>query len=101
MRPQPDIEIEIAVAAPVDAFAALARDTQTLPLGGALRNAHLHSVRHAPQQSLFVALRYLKIELEHRAVEGVLKPDVRLDLVVLAGNAQLALPRTGTAPGGE
>src|SRR6266567_7761457 len=41
MRLEHDVKVEIAVAAAVEAFAALARNAQPLPVGGAFGNARL------------------------------------------------------------
>src|SRR6185503_4764877 len=81
---QHDVEIKVAAAAAVQAFAAFTRESQALAVGDAFRYARLKRVRLTSQPALLVVLRHLQVEIEHRAAVRLFEGDGRRHFVVLS-----------------
>ena len=73
MRMQGDVEVQIAVAPAIQAFASLAGEAQALAVGCALGNARLEGAPHAMGKTLLVVLGYLELEIDLGAAIGVLQ----------------------------
>src|SRR5215471_3498064 len=84
MRLDPNVEIEIAVAAAIRPFRTLAGDAQLLSVRHALRDAHLHSSRDAMRHALFVVLDDLEIKLDFGALECLFEREAHGRLVIAA-----------------
>src|SRR6185503_3938785 len=87
---QHDIQVEVAVTPAVRPLAALAGEPQPLAVGRPLGYAGSEGVRHAAHASLLVELGHREAELDLGAEVGILQGDMRGDLVVLTGHAELA-----------
>jgi len=100
MRTQADVEVQIAIAPAIQPLAALARQAQTLAIGRTLRNARPDSAGHAMQPALLIVFGHVQIEIDLRAVEGLIDADRDRDLIVVAGHrhARPAPARTAADP---
>src|SRR5439155_15294236 len=99
MRLEHNVEVEVAVAATVEALAALARNTQTLPVRRTLRDPRLERARHAVRDALLVVFGHAQVELHFGTPIRLVERDVRRDFVVLAAHRPglPALPRARPA----
>src|SRR5271154_4781607 len=89
MRPQHDVEIQIAVATAVEAFAALAGYAQPLPVGRALGNARLEGAGDAMRLTLLIELRHREVQIDFDAAISIFDAYLHRNLVILSRHRQL------------
>src|SRR3954466_13664112 len=90
MRPQADVEVQVACPAAIEPLATLARQTQTLTIDRARRDTRLDVVRHTPDCSARAVLGHRQLQAQRHPVKGVLEADLRGHLEILAGHRAIA-----------
>ena len=97
MRRDGQHEVEVAVRAAALPRSTLARQTQTLPVLGALRNADAKGLVHAMRHAVVADLGHREFDVDFGARVDLLERDRRADFEVLARPRRLSRPPTTAA----